>query len=291
LSRLHPTISVLHAFTDKANIKTAPRLIEWCKENKVKLNFFLDSGAFTVFTKRIVVDIYEYMAFLDKNKDMFCVYANLDVIGNSKASAKNFEIMESNGFNPLPVVHFGTSRKEIQKMAEKYDYLGQGCFNKGLLGKQTEFQYAKWVEKIAFEVRPGMKFHAFGVADPETLFKLKAFSADSTMASNSRFGIMSVYNPQTRQTYRFGRTSVARLMKNKGLFRDTCKFYGVSPSILFEGKGWKELTIASAASIKLLEKEVADIQQKEFRLFLASFSIHLVKKLVSYLRQSDLDIL
>ncbi len=46
----------------------------------MSVDVFLDSGAFTAWTKRVEIDIQKYIEFIKQNQDVLTVYANLDVI-------------------------------------------------------------------------------------------------------------------------------------------------------------------------------------------------------------------
>src|SRR3990167_6337345 len=86
----------LYAFCDKDTIlKEPPHLY---KES------FLDSSAFSVWTGTVTIDIQPYAVFLLKNKNLFTVYANLDVIGNAK---ENSVLLDVNFYFSCP---YGESR-------------------------------------------------------------------------------------------------------------------------------------------------------------------------------------
>lgn len=93
---------------------------------KITKPIFLDSGAFSVFTGKQTISIEEYRDFLLKHKDRFCLYANLDVIGNADATQRNQEILEEAGLNPLPTFHYGSNYSILRKMVKKYNYIGLG---------------------------------------------------------------------------------------------------------------------------------------------------------------------
>ncbi len=53
------------------------------------MDVFCDSGAFSMMTQGVKIDIYKYARFLLRYKRFFDVYANLDVIGNAEKTLKN----------------------------------------------------------------------------------------------------------------------------------------------------------------------------------------------------------
>ena len=54
-----------------------------------KINLFLDSGAYSAWSKGVTIDIDEYISFIKKNIKYITVYANLDVIGDPEATYRN----------------------------------------------------------------------------------------------------------------------------------------------------------------------------------------------------------
>ena len=141
---------------------------------------FLDSGAFTVYTKKVKIDIQEYIEFLYKNKDKLDVYCNLDVIDDVEATWKNFEIMKKAGLDPLPVFHPGEDFKYLRRCLE-YDYF---CIGTGATipskNKRTEFldkAFSIICEKDGY---PQAKVHGLGMTDFELMRRYPFFSVDSS---------------------------------------------------------------------------------------------------------------
>jgi len=54
-----------------------------------KISVFLDSGAFSSFTKKVDINIEQYIDFIKSNADLLDHYSVLDVIGDAKATLKN----------------------------------------------------------------------------------------------------------------------------------------------------------------------------------------------------------
>src|SRR5689334_21088468 len=93
--------------------------VETLKETE---EVFLDSGAFGAWSKGRVIDIQEYIAYLN-HKDRFRVYANLDVIGDPEKTLENQKLMEAAGLSPLPTVHYGADDKYPHYYGSKYPYI------------------------------------------------------------------------------------------------------------------------------------------------------------------------
>lgn len=88
---------------------------------------FLDSGAFTAFTKKKEIDLDAYCSFILDHIDLWNVIAGLDVIGDDIASYENQKIMEDEyGIVPLPCFHYGEDFKYLEKYVAEYDYIAIG---------------------------------------------------------------------------------------------------------------------------------------------------------------------
>lgn len=150
---------------------------------KEKLSLFIDSGAFSAFSQGVEIDIQEYIAFIKKYKKLITVYANLDVIGDPKATWKNQQIMEKAGLHPMPVFHSGEPFKWLERYIERYDYVAIG----GLASKR--FSYKDMVSYLdrCFEIicntpdhMPRVKIHGFGMTSLRLLRRYPWYSVDST---------------------------------------------------------------------------------------------------------------
>ena len=141
---------------------------------------FLDSGAFSAKSQGTPIDLNEYMKFIKKNKDQISHYANLDVIGDARASWENQRIMEAEGLTPLPVFHMEDDFKYLYECL-MYDYFCLG----GMAGESS-------VARIAFLDRcweiicdskdnlPISKVHGFGMSSTKLICRYPWYSVDSS---------------------------------------------------------------------------------------------------------------
>lgn len=165
-------------------------------------DIFLDSGAFTAWSKGKVIDLDKYIDYLKENSSKFSVYANLDVIGNPEETLKNQQYMESKGVNPLPTIHYGADEKYLKHYAATYDYIALG----GLVpyAKQPVLLH-NWLNKcfkilIPYIKEKGLRVHGFGVGSAEVLKKYPFYSADSSgWLSGGRFGTVVTWIPEKLQ--------------------------------------------------------------------------------------------
>ena len=101
----------------------------------------LDSGAFTAWSKKVEIDIDEYIRFCQKNS-WIDYFINLDVIGArftwdivKEVSKKSFDnylyICDKLGMEKvIPVFHLGSSPEYLEKYLDLgVDYLALGCIS------------------------------------------------------------------------------------------------------------------------------------------------------------------
>lgn len=143
---------------------------------------FLDSGAFSAFTKGITIDIEKYCEFIKETKDIWKTYATLDVIGDSRATRVNTEFMEQKGLNPLPVFHYKSPLPELERLIDKYDYFALGGLVP-LAKAQPELQ--RWLDYCFRYIMPaikkkGLRIHGFGVNSLWAWKRYPFYSVDST---------------------------------------------------------------------------------------------------------------
>lgn len=160
---------------------------------------FLDSGAFTAWSKGKKIDIHKYANYLKENGHKFTVYANLDVIGDPEATLENQRILEEAGVTPLPTIHYGADLKYLTYYAEKYNYIALG----GLVPYSKEpVLLRNWLNKCFKILLPyiqskKLKVHGFGIGSAEILKQYPFYSADSSgWLSGGKFGTVVTWVPE-----------------------------------------------------------------------------------------------
>lgn len=174
---------------------------------------FLDSGAFTLWTKaakwaedngRGSYDFYDepeffqymddYAAFVKKYQIAIDLYANVDAIPNGELTYRNQKYLEEkHGLKPVPVVHLASGSLEWLKryIKEGYGIIGLG----GLAGKASRSERRRWLDDC-FEIvcdtpdrMPKVKIHGFGITAHPLLLRYPWWSVDSvTWAKVGGFG-------------------------------------------------------------------------------------------------------
>lgn len=160
-----------------------------------KFRFFLDSGAYSAWSRGKDIDLDEYIEFIKANIDVIDVYANLDCLAGAPgqqstpeqreaAAAKsweNFLYMRSHGLEPLAVYHIGEDRKWLELMLDSgCDYIGLG----GLVGVPSGARM-QWLDSVFDRITddagmPIVKTHGFGMTAIPLIFRYPWYSVDST---------------------------------------------------------------------------------------------------------------
>jgi len=180
--RLTGKLSVLFSYPI---VKKKPELLDLPWFDKV----FLDSGAFTVWTKGNTIDIHEYIDFLIMNKNRCATYAALDVIGSAMGSLQNYKIMKKAGLDPLPCLHIGEEEKVLNFYCEEAGHVGLGG-----VAKTKHTKRVKWYDSV-FRDRTDIKFHGFAVVHMKLLRRYPWHSVDGTFAATAarRGGIITPF--------------------------------------------------------------------------------------------------
>lgn len=180
-------------------------ILDWASKKasgQIKNKMFVDSGAYTAFTKGRVIDIDKYISFINDlgiNVDYFC---SLDVIPGkmgvpltreqvdeaAEKSWQNFLYMRTKLTYPtrcLPVFHQGEDFKWLQRMLAYKDSIGPIqyiCAGGGAdkPAKERDIWYAKVFDVIARSGNPNVKVHTLGTSSPKALEKFPFYSADAT---------------------------------------------------------------------------------------------------------------
>jgi len=144
---------------------------------------FLDSGAFSAWNREAIINIKQYCRYIQRYDSRLVAYANLDVIGNWRGSARNFDIMKSEGLSPMAVFHRGSPWSELHRLAGLTDYLALG----GLVGggkSVTAGNIQLYLDQCWAHLREHwpIRVHVFGIIAQWVLERYPWFSADSSTA-------------------------------------------------------------------------------------------------------------
>lgn len=181
-----------HCLESYHYIGEAPGLCQWMRDNGKKL--FLDSGAFSAFTKGAVIDLQRYSDFIKQWSDIIDVASNVDIIGrdNEQGSYDNQKRLELLGVDIKPV-HHARDRDEwlTRYLSEGYDHLFLG----GMVPETTPY-LLEWLDRIWARYltnpdgTPKIKVHGFGLTTEVLMYRYPWYSVDSTTWLNgNKFGV------------------------------------------------------------------------------------------------------
>lgn len=171
--------------------------------DKFTRKFFVDSGAFTAWTKGKIIDVDEYINWINKNSKYINLYGQIDYIpgdivngatkGEVEEAAKktweNYLYMRPKMKNPeglLYTFHVGEPYEYLKQALEWIDengnhisYIALG----GMVGKTRKVKES-FLEHcftiIKQSSNPNVKVHAFGMTSFDLLEQYPITSADST---------------------------------------------------------------------------------------------------------------
>lgn len=175
--------------------RTLTRMIEDGMITPDKFRFFLDSGAYSAWSRGAEIDLDEYIEFIRANIEWIDVYANLDCLAGKPgqmaspqereaAAAQgwiNFLYMKDAGLDPIPVYHIGEDVKWLEKMLDYgCSYIGLG----GLVGVPSGAR-RQWLDGVFDRITdedgsPIVKTHGFGMTAVDLIFRYPWYSVDST---------------------------------------------------------------------------------------------------------------
>ncbi|MCK4788579.1 MAG: hypothetical protein KAV87_32860 [Desulfobacteraceae bacterium] len=142
---------------------------------------FLDSGAFSAFTKGVDVDIDGYCDYIKRNQDIIDVASVLDGIGDPQKTLDNQMYMESQGVRPLPCFHYGEDERYLEYYINNYEYITLG----GMVPISTK-QLEMWLDRIWDKYltddtgRAKLKVHGFGLTVTSLMARYPWYSVDSS---------------------------------------------------------------------------------------------------------------
>jgi hypothetical protein len=159
-----------------------------------RVQVFLDSGAFTAWTKGETIKVEDYIRFVRQVEPYVQIYANLDVIPGSpkrvrtveevetsaQQSHRNWQIMKDAGLRPLPVFHQMERFRWLERMLRD----GENYIGISTAKNMPDQVQNRWLDEFFSVVtdkqgRALIKVHAFGLADVKLLRRHPYYSVDS----------------------------------------------------------------------------------------------------------------
>ena len=235
-------------------LKDNPRAAPYFREQKETL--FMDSGAFTMFTKGIALDLGQYAEFLARNHDWIHVASNVDEIGRHKEaeSYRNQKELERLGADVCPVHHARDADKWLQKyLADGYEYIFLG----GMVPETTKYLLG-WLDHVWEKYLTNkdgtarIKVHGFGLTTFTLMFRYPWFSVDSTSwVQHGSFGCIMMDFPDGRvqrivvsqdspMVHDFDRHMDTMSPPEQKYVRQQIEARGYDPELLRTHYGWRD---------------------------------------------------
>lgn len=274
---------VAYSMSSKLNILVAypymsKQVIRELDANRDKIEFLLDSGAFTAWKSGKPIHIDDYCRFLDSLPFKPWRYFTLDVIGDAEGTMKNYELMLSRGYNPVPIFTPSQDFDEIDYYYSKTDMIGAG----GLVGKYNK-DGLLYVNKLMKKVN-GRKIHLLGYTKSDFLKHFKPYSCDSSSWSSSfRYASAKIYKGNGAW---LAFTKKQLINKPSDELINLIKRHGVDPSRLAQQSEWSNGNKENEYAIETLTHRTWVKYQKDIeknistKLFLACSTEGQVKLMV-----------
>lgn len=191
--RILVSFAFIKMFSD--TIKMVDRaLVEGCE-------VFIDSGAFSNFSQgKEVVTIGEYCSFLEEYSERIWRYINFDVLGDAVKTQENYEYLRGLGFNPVPVLTYGNSIRQVQEFLidKEFFCVGNIARSHSSVKDSSLYQY----QTIGVDLG---KSHLLGISNPRLIWKYKPYSFDlSTHLMCGINGKKLIFNPLTLESEQVG---------------------------------------------------------------------------------------
>lgn len=164
----------------------------------VRPRLFADSGAFSAHAYGSDIDLASYIGWLHRWEDWFEVAAALDVIGDPKASERNWRTMKADGLDVIPVWHLGEPFELFETYCADSDYVAIGGMASERWGTDVTMHHL--VECFLHAQTTGTALHGFGQTRLNIMSDLPWYSVDSTSwQSGFLFGAVRLWDPARRE--------------------------------------------------------------------------------------------
>jgi hypothetical protein len=243
------------------------------------LDLFLDSGAFTAFTKKVKIDAKRYTKFIQDCKGIWSCCSSIDHIGRGNEAAQksydNLKELESLGASVCPVFHVREPEAWLTRyIDEGYPYIFIGGMVPETTGWLRERLDGLWGEYLCNpDGTARVKVHGFGLTDSQLMFRYPWYSVDSSSwLMTGIYGSCMLETPGGMKKIVFSEESPeARKMKGwhfktlspgmQDQVREWVQPYGVTVEQLMSDTdlaAYRYRNVVNAASFQALEKNGVD---------------------------------
>lgn len=166
------------------------------------IRVFLDSGAYSAFTKGVEIDFKAYCDYIKRNHDIIDNFEGvqtamcLDHIGNAQGSWDNQCRMEDAGLTPIPCFHHADDDKYLEMYLEKgYKYIALG----GMSNARSSVRLRMWLDRIFSKYLTdengtvNIMVHGLGITSVGFMRRYPWYSVDSsTWIQASLYGFVYI---------------------------------------------------------------------------------------------------
>lgn len=249
-------------------------VVDFLARDPSKVRLLVDSGAFTAWRSGGSIDLDSYCRFLDGLPVRPWRYFALDVIGDAKATQKNYEIMLARGFRPIPIFTRGEDPSYLDDYYKTSDVVGIG----GLVGTPGNFGFVKGIMRTIGD----RKVHWLGFTSLRFLKAFKPYMADSSSwETSARYASCSVYLGNGQPFVQLNKRNAKELLAQRDVKAALIR-YGFRPEEFLRAQNWcGGLGVArrlSAASYRQLSCDVE--RHLNTKLFLAATTKQAVEVLL-----------
>lgn len=238
------------------------------KSRRSKAKLFIDSGAFTSWTKSIDINVDTYIDFINSIDDDIEICAQVDCIPGAFGTPRTYKEIEQAPIKTwenylymkdrlksrdklIPIFHQEEDFKHLKKMLEyRHDdgqpikYIGISPANDRAQSDKEDF-IAKSFTIIKNSSNPNVKTHAFGMTNLSILERYPYTSADSTSWKMSaaygsimtRNGTLLISNEQKNNKKHISNMPC----EVKKYIQDLCTKYGIDFDMLYSDFGTRAM--------------------------------------------------
>lgn len=163
------------------------------------VDLFADSGAYSAATSGATIKLSDYAAWLHRWAPLWTVRANLDVIGDHEATARNAAELHATGCDVLPTFHLGSPWQVLEELCARHRYIALGGLALHAVGAAKQKPLGAWLTRcFRVAARHGAVFHGFGLTSARLVKNLPFYSIDSSSYMfGSRWGLSYLWDART----------------------------------------------------------------------------------------------
>ncbi len=129
-------------------------------------SMFLDSGAFTAWTKDKNISVEKYADYLQASDGMWDLVSSLDNINDPEESYSNLKRLEELGCSVIPVFHAGEPEEYLQEYVANYPYVFMGGLVGAKVGNREKYLDHIWEKHLTNpDGTAKCMVHGFGLTD------------------------------------------------------------------------------------------------------------------------------